>query len=369
VSKLAIVVSHPIQYFSPLFAALAEVIELKVFYCYQPNEEQQGHDGFGKAFKWDIDLFEGYDFEFLQNVSKKPSSSIASGCDTPKVGESLKECGATHVVVFGWHLKSYKQTLKYCRTAGIPIAVRGDSILQSNASMTKSFLKKILYPVYLSKFSAFLSVGTLNRKYLKNYYVPDKKIIYSPHAVNQNFWSGKRIESEVFTFIWVAKFMKLKRPLDVINAFLELSVENPDIRLKMVGTGDLLDECVLIANGNSNIEFLGFKNQKELRKEYLASNCLILSSDSETWGLVVNEAFAAGIPAIVSDSCGCFPDLITKETGAVYQTGNVDQLKMEMVNIINRKNENRIDKAINQKNLIHSYDTIVLSFKEFINRY
>ena len=56
--------------------------------------------------------------------------------------------------------------------------------------------------------------------------------------------------------------------------------------------------------------FTGFLNQKEISKAYVVADCLVLPSDyRETWGLVVNEAMASGLPCIVSDACGCAEDL------------------------------------------------------------
>jgi glycosyltransferase involved in cell wall biosynthesis len=57
--------------------------------------------------------------------------------------------------------------------------------------------------------------------------------------------------------------------------------------------------------------FVGFLNQSEISQAYVAADCLVLPSDaSETWGLVVNEAMASGLPCIVSNACGCLEDLI-----------------------------------------------------------
>ena len=78
-SKLAIIASHPIQYYAPLFKVLSKEIELKVFYCHNPSAEEIGKDGFGKAFEWDVDLLDGYEYEFLENHSKKPSLSDFNG--------------------------------------------------------------------------------------------------------------------------------------------------------------------------------------------------------------------------------------------------------------------------------------------------
>jgi glycosyltransferase involved in cell wall biosynthesis len=73
--------------------------------------------------------------------------------------------------------------------------------------------------------------------------------------------------------------------------------------------------------------FPGFKNQSELPAYYAAADVLVLPSESETWGLVVNEAMACGLPAIVSDAVGCAPDLIEEgKTGFTYPVGDVDAL-------------------------------------------
>lgn len=59
------------------------------------------------------------------------------------------------------------------------------------------------------------------------------------------------------------------------------------------------------------VSFLGFVNQAEMPSVYAAANCLVLPSNGEeTWGLVINEAFACGLPAIVSNEAGCVPELI-----------------------------------------------------------
>lgn len=377
--KLAIVVSHPIQYYSPLFAVLAKEIELKVFYAFQPNAVQQGKEGFGQAFEWDVDLLSDYDYEFLDNVSKQPSSSNYNGCDTPTIGERIKAFGATHVVSFGWHLKMYRQTLNYCRKNKIPIAVRGDSQFNPQLAWWKKAIKKVYYPYFLNQYDAFLSVGERNRVFLKNYSIPEKRIIFSPHAVDQNFWKvDKRKVQKPIVFIWVAKFVSKKRPLDVIRAFKALldqeSSLKENIELRMVGSGELLKQAKDEAKEHSQIQFLGFKNQNELRIEYAEADCLVLSSDyGETWGLVVNEAFAAGIPAIVSDACGCGPDLINTITGKIYQLENMKELAYAintMYNqLINVELSHSYEMALKEKNEIYSFERNIRSFQEFLDNF
>jgi glycosyltransferase involved in cell wall biosynthesis len=374
--KLAIVVSHPIQYYSPLFKILAKEIDLKVFYGFIPNAQQQGEAGFGEAFEWDLDLLSGYEYELLENVASKPTSSKFDGCNTPAIGHALSSFGATHVVTFGWHLKMYRQALHYCKKYKIPIAVRGDSILKSRFPLWKKLVKKLYYPFFLGQFDAFLSVGQRNREYLHYYDVPDRKIIFSPHAVDQEFWQVENArQSSHFTFLWVGKFIPLKRPVDVVQAFRQLLVDQPDLKHKinlvMVGTGPLFKEVKEITTDLPQITLSGFKNQQELRSSYAAADCLVLSSDSETWGLVVNEAFAAGLPAIVSDACGCVPDLIDQYTGKVFPAGNIRELKKQMHQLIleaGKKNfQNQRTRSLHAININYSLKRNIQSFNQFIN--
>ena len=75
------------------------------------------------------------------------------------------------------------------------------------------------------------------------------------------------------------------------------------------------------------MRFLGFMNQTELPAVYRAADVLVLPSAFEPFGLVVNEAFACGTPAIASDACGCVEDLIVEgETGFSFPSGDVAAL-------------------------------------------
>ncbi|MDB9775840.1 glycosyltransferase family 4 protein [Vicingaceae bacterium] len=372
--KLAIVVSHPIQYYAPLFAVLAKEIDLKVFYCHNPTPDEVGKDGFGQAFSWDIDLLKGYNYEFLKNVSKNPSVTAKDGCDTPDIGTHLMVYGATHVVVFGWYLKSHLQALEFCNKQGIPIAARGDSQLVPSQHWLKRLVKRLYYPFFLSRYDAFLSVGKRNRRYLEYYGVKSGKILFSPHAVDQDFWKVERVRHDKIVFVWVAKFIPKKRPFDVIESFLLALGELKDtngVELHMVGTGELLEEAKQKSMQHSTIKFLGFKNQTELKPIYANSSSLILSSDYlETWGLVVNEGFASGLPAIVSKAAGCSQDMITNNTGMVYPVGNVVELKKCMVHFVrilqNKEGVDRFEKGIAAINKEYSFERNVVSFQEFL---
>ena len=97
----------------------------------------------------------------------------------------------------------------------------------------------------------------------------------------------------------------------------------------MVGDGQLRADCERFAQEyRLPVSFTGFVNQSQMPSVYAVSDVLILPSDGrETWGLVVNEAMACGLPAVVSDEVGCWPNLIEEgRTGFVFRCGDTDRL-------------------------------------------
>ena len=88
---------------------------------------------------------------------------------------------------------------------------------------------------------------------------------------------------------------------------------------------------------------VGFLNQSQLGEPYALADCLTLPSDfPETWGLVVNEALATGLPCVVSNAVGCAPDLIRDgETGYVYPLDDIEALAMTLAKVRHRNAEGR----------------------------
>ncbi len=348
--KLCIVTSHPIQYQAPWFRELAKRCELKVFFAHQPDAAQQG-EGFGKAFEWDVDLLAGYDSEFLRNVSRSPGSGHFGGCDTPEIGAKLRAGGFDAVILNGWYLKSYLQALWACKRAGIPVLVRGDSQLGTPRSRVKQWLKEPVYRWLLGRPDGFLTVGQRNREYLRHYGVPEARIFPAPHFVDNEWFAARAavadrgairerwgVPTDGMAVLFAGKFQEKKRPLDLVRAVAALpAAERP--HLVFVGSG-ALEESLRGEAARAGVAavFPGFLNQSELPGAYAAADVLALPSGSETWGLVVNEAMACGTPAVVSDACGCAPDLIIPgETGFVHPPGDVAALADRLREVWKRK--------------------------------
>lgn len=340
--RLAIIASHPIQYYAPLFRALAQRLELKVFYAHRATQDDQAKAGFGVEFDWDIDLYSGCDHAFLRNVASQPGLDHFSGCDTPEIVTHLSAGQFDAVLVQGWHLKCYTQAIVAAKIRRLPLLVRGDSQLETPRSTFKRCVKAALFPAFLRVFDAALYVGKRSKNYWTYYGYPHDRLFYSPHCVDTGWFStratadarreirqrlGIGVDAKVALF--AGKLLPFKRPLDIIDAAAIMKGAGQEIEVLIAGAGILGDDMKEAADTtNVKVHFLGFCNQTEMPKVYAASDVLVLPSDGrETWGLVANEAIACGRPVVLADTVGSALDLATDEmAGQVFPVGNVAAL-------------------------------------------
>jgi len=376
-NRLGIVVSHPIQYNSPLFRQLAKTMDVVVIYCHNPSDEEVGMEGFGKKFQWDQDLISGYRSVFLKNRSKSPSLNKFSGCDCPDMAKTLKNLGVTHIVIYGWYLKAYLQALIHAKRLKIKVSVRGDSQLNPEESVYKTLFRKVVYPFLLRRYDTIFYVGNRNKDYLLKNGARSGQLSFSPHAIDQSFWHKNRPIAEAsdrkkIIFVWIGKFSEKKRPQDAISAFTKALPDYPDMELWMIGSGTLYETCTEMSKNQKSIIFHGFKNQQELKILLNDANALLLTSNyEETWGLVVNECFSMGLPSIVSNSCGCSADLIEEgKTGYLFKKGDIEQLKNKILKLAQdlQSDKGRFSQFIEKKNEMYSFNTIQQGFNRFLNQ-
>lgn len=339
--RVGILASHPIQYHSPWFRALAREVDLRVFYAHNQTAQQQAEAGFGVSFEWDTDLLSGYQHSFLRNISAAPNTERFGGCDTPEI--ACKVSGFDVFLILGWYLKSYVQAAEACKRYEVPALVRGDSMLKGRSRYI-NFLKRFTHRRLLKRFNGFLYVGRRNAEYLRFFGADEAAMFFVPHFVDNAYFADRAAEArrtrdiirntwgacdETLVALFVGKLTCIKRPLDLLRAAALHKNGQSKILCLLVGAGPLEGELRAEADRlGVQAFFAGFKNQSELPIHYAGADVLVLPSERETWGLVVNEAMACGIPAIVSDGVGCQPDLVDEgQTGFSYPVGNIATLR------------------------------------------
>lgn len=382
--KIVVVASHPGQYQTPWFRELSRVFDLRVFYAHRQSSKQQADAGYRVAFEWDIDLLSGYENHFMSNVAADPGVHRFGGCDTPEIASIVAKGDLDAVIVSGWHLKSYWQTIMACRRSRVPVLVRGDSQLGTSRPALWRLAKEVAYRGLMRQFDAFLCVGERNREYLLHYGVPRERIFPAPHFVDNAFFASRSrmepaeraalrediglAENEI-GLLFVGRFVDFKRPTDLLRAARVLLDRGRRVRPLYVGAGPL--EAALRAFAREQgveMTLLGFRNQTELPKIYASCDLLVLPSTAqETWGLVVNEAMACGCPAVVSTAAGCSPDMIrVGQTGATYSTGDAQALAAAIESLLPRLKSPATQRALRDVLAYHSCQTAVAGTLEAV---
>lgn len=369
--RLGIVVTHPIQYYTPLFARLAERLDVHVFYGFSPDPAQRGAAGFGHAIDWGIDLLRDHPHTFCQNRTAQPRTDAFAGINTPDIGALLRREGITHVLVMGWQSRMYWQAKLAALRAGLPLAVRGDSCLDPSAPLPRRLLKRLVYPAFLHCYQRLFYVGERNRSYLLAHGAPPSRLAFFPHAVDQQFWRPPAATRprDCVRFLWVGKLIDIKRPLDMIAAFVRAYADDPTLRLEMVGSGPLEASVRAAAGSHPAIRLTGFRDQPALRDEYATAHCLVSTSTRETWGLVANEALACGLPVIASQGVGCVDDLVAgRNTGIVVPIGDIATLARTLRNVaaLLRHAPDHFDEAITRINALYHFDRGVVAVEDFL---
>ena len=354
--RVTFAMTHPVQYYSPWFRFINEScpeIELTVIYATVPTAGQQGV-GFGVSFEWDTAPLDGYDFETLRPSRSGDylHSDRFFGLDVPEIGRAIRESRPDAVVVPGWYSSTLVRALVSCRTHGIPTIYRGDTPLRIPNGLS-SIPWTMRTRAMLRLFRSFLTVGTRNREYLEHFRIPDRRIHFSPHCVDNEFFArcaepvrtavgraGVRarlgIPAEDFAILFVGKIDVNKRASDIISAAARLG---EGVTAVIVGKGPEDDRCRTEATRlGVQAVFPGFVNQSGLGEIYAAADVCVLPSATETWGLVVNESLATGTPCVVSDGVGCAPDLIRSGvTGDIFPVADIPALTAALGRIRDEK--------------------------------
>jgi len=382
---LVILTTHPIQYQVPLWQAMARDsrrVPFEVWYFTKHATQASRDREFKKSFVWDLEMLSGYPHRFLDVDPDTTPIDFWKCRLRGSFAESFREAKAKAVWIQGWQVAGYWQAVWAARSAGTEIWLRGESNDLGPVPVWKRAIKRLVLGNFLRRVDRFLYIGKANRRLYEKFGVPKERLYSAPYAVdNERFarqaegFRGQRSEirsqwrvpESAFCVLFCGKFIPKKRPLDLVKAAQLLITDNrlPSIHLLFAGSGELgatlRDSCTVVfdaemtqrseikdqrsvrTNPSSDFRplnsgtkppasFAGFLNQTEISKAYVAADCLVLPSDyRETWGLVVNEAMASGLPCIISNQCGCAEDLGRYPSNRIFSGGDVRTLLEQIV--------------------------------------
>lgn len=238
---------------------------------------------------------------------------------------TLDEIKPAAVCVNGWSLPGSIETIAWCTQRRVPAIVLSESTAQD---APRSWWKEAIKRRLLSLASSLLVGGRLHADYARELGVPGFRIFQGYNAVdNAHFENGadaarsnaatlrSRIGLPVLYFLACSRFEPKKNLTRLLFAYSRYRVQAGDAAWALALAGDGVERPALEAQAHSlgiadMVHFLGARSYTELPEIYGLASAFIHASTTEQWGLVVNEAGAAGLPLLVSERCGCAPELV-----------------------------------------------------------
>jgi glycosyltransferase involved in cell wall biosynthesis len=233
--------------------------------------------------------------------------------------------------------------LALCMVLGRRRAVFCDS---TGLDTRKSFLKEFAKRMFFSRCDGFLCYGERSREYVSSYGVPASKIYYrcqaaalphgyDPALVQGNYAAQAQPAGEAPHFLFLGRLSVEKGLHDLLEAFSLVHARFNGARLCLVGAGPqeaALREQISRLGLQDAVELPGPRTLEQVVPLFYRSVALVLPSYREPWGLVVNESLSYGCPVVVSDRCGCVPELVIEGvTGYAIPAGNVAKLSGAML--------------------------------------
>jgi glycosyltransferase involved in cell wall biosynthesis len=343
--RVAHIVSHPVQYFAPLYRELARrpEIDLTVYFCSDRTAGAYLDPGFGRVVRWDIPLLDGYRWRVMPSAR---GAAIRDGFAWRPNLDIVREVVSGGYDVLWVH--GYMQATTWlaavaARARGMTVLLRDEQTLMHRRPLHRVALKEAPLRA-LFALSSGLYIGEHNRRYLRRYGMPDRRLFFVPYCVDNAFFQreARRLEPErdairrsfgvtdgAPAVLFVGKLVEKKQPLRLIEAFGRVRRTRP-CWLLLAGDGPVKEQAETLVHreGIPGVRFLGFLNQSELPRAYSAADLFVLpSSHHETWGLVLNEAMNFGLPVVVSDRVGCAADLVEDgRNGLIVPHDSVDAL-------------------------------------------
>jgi len=349
--KLAVVITHPVRYFIPLVQLLNghNGITIKLFFTRgQALLRNTGHNAATHSSAVPaLDIYKGYEAAFPANTAKKSSTGFNS-IRNPSLITDITQWQPDAILVNGWNFHSHLQVMRHFK-GKIPVYFRGDSNFAT--APPSSFLKKLVRKAWLrwvySHIDAAWYVGIHNKDYFLQCGVAESQLKYVPHCVDNNHFKRTpllRLEALMqrrkmgiadndLVILYAGKLVKAKGVFTLLNAFQQ-SNASPHVHLLFAGQGS--DAAVLKDKaGAGNIHFLPHQSQTNMPLIYAMGDVLAMPTEHDTWGLVVNEAMAAGLPVIASTMCGVAADLVDDGVnGCIVPSGDVGVLAAKINQLV-----------------------------------
>lgn len=252
-------------------------------------------------------------------------AKMSVGVMRDRLSAALMAARPEVVAIPGWSDRIPLLALGWCMKAGVPAVLMTDS---SAMDERRQFWRERTKMRIVACYSAALAAGRRHVNYLTALGMRQDKIAVGYDVVdNSYFESGaelarrdgaatrERLGLPEKYFLTCSRFIAKKNQIRLVEAYSDYRVRAGDDawHLVMLGDGPLRSTITALVKRlklERHVHVCGFRQYEELPAYYGLASGFVHASDSEQWGLVVNEAMASGLPVLLSNRCGCAPELV-----------------------------------------------------------
>lgn len=316
IKEIAVVTNIPNPYRIPLFNELDTQLKnrgIKLSVIFGTRDYKR------RKFSLDISSCK-FDYYFLNSFKISFGNSEKTIFTYKGLLKILKKLQPDKIIIIGFSIGTLKLWVRsfWNKT---PIMIWSGSIVNKNRSYSP--FRTLFRVIIVKRVSGFIAYGTKTKGYLQTLGVKENNINIAINTVDTDFFYRRTLllrkkefnesEKKILTFIgYLVPRKGVRQLLDIVCL---LQQQRNDFLLEIIGDGserEKLEKYVIEKNISEYVTFVGFKQKNEL-PEYLArSNCFLFQTDFDIWGLVLNEAMAAGVPCIASIHAGATHDLIVE---------------------------------------------------------
>ena len=313
-----IITPIPAFYKVNLYNQIAKHKKIKVFFIGKSTIEQRSNDFISSNIK--------FDHLFLCNKKFQKRSIVSN---TLTLILNLYKLKSNEILICGWDLIEFWAVIFLFKKKKLSLVLES-TFHESTSIGFKGLLKKL----FLIKIAKVYASGNNHIKLLENLNYKGIKVKTKGVGIINYNHKKKPLKRYQKKFIYVGRLARVKNLEILISIFNKLQ----DFELTIIGEGPF--EKRLRKISNKNVKFLGKKENNDLSAFFSKNNFLILSSTSEPWGLVVEEALYNGLPIIISKNCGSVEIIENYENGLIFDPNNPSNLQ----NILQEIDENLYQK-------------------------
>lgn len=206
-------------------------------------------------------------------------------------------------------------------------------------SFRRSWYVDLIKKIVFKNVDAFFCPAPAWNESLKHWGFKPEQIFYGLNVVDNSFWKKTPV-SDSFkdtlpnnSFLLVGRQVEIKNQHLFLEAYIQYRKRGGKTPLILVGDGICHNDLVSMVSGLVDVYFVKFISQSQIKEVFLHARFLFLPSlYEETWGNIVNEAMASGVPVALSNECGSSTTLVMHEiNGYIFNPHSVQ----EMINTMN----------------------------------